>query len=66
LNRIPIHNEVPLEKSKDDLPEGSVFKGYKMFTVQDLVFELNNTRYLQAYYKAPDGTYIKASLPEQI
>ena len=48
-----IHQERVLEP--EDLPEGSKFKGYKVYTVQDIEINLRNTRYLRARYETPDG-----------
>jgi len=48
------------------IPEGAVFKGYKSYDVQDLVCRSNNTRFLIARWKLPDGTYVCGELPKGI
>ena len=52
-HKLKIHQERVLEP--EDLPEGSKFKGYKVYTVQDIEINLRNTRYLRARYETPDG-----------
>jgi len=49
-----------------DIPEGAVFKGFKRYTVQDIVFEPHNIRYQLARWQLPDGSYIAGELPESI
>jgi hypothetical protein len=48
------------------IPEGAIFKGYKSYAVQDVVWKPNNTRYLLARWKLPDGSYISGELPKGI
>jgi hypothetical protein len=42
------------------------FKGYKPYTVQDLVIEVRVTRYWRPFYLTPDGTVVMAALPEAV
>jgi hypothetical protein len=46
-----------------DIPEEAVFKGYKKYDVQDIIFQPSNTRFLLARWQLPDGTYISGELP---
>lgn len=61
---LEIHNEVILQPLI--IPEGAVFKGYRPYSVQDIIIRTNNTRYLRARYQLPDGSYIKGELPPDI
>lgn len=49
-----------------NIPEGAVFKGYKHYTVQDIVFEPHNIRYHLARWQLLDGSYIAGELPEGV
>jgi len=62
--KLKIHKEEILQPDK--IPDGSEFKGYKEYVVQDLEINLNNTRYKRARYKTPDGKNIIADLPEHV
>jgi hypothetical protein len=42
------------------------FKGYKRYTVQDLVIELRVIRYWRACYQTPDGETVIAPLPAEV
>jgi hypothetical protein len=61
---LEIHNEVVLQPTV--IPEDAVFKGYRSYSVQDIVIRTNNTRYLRARYQLPDGSYIEGELPSDI
>lgn len=63
-HKLKIHHERVI--APKDLPEGSKFKGYKVYTVQDIEINLNNTRYLRARYVTPDGRTIIGELPEGV
>jgi len=63
-HKLKIHHERVLEPQ--DLPDGSKFKGYKVYIVQDVEINLNNTRYLRARYETPDGHTVIGELPEGV
>ena len=48
------------------IPEGAIFKGYKPYDVQDIIFKANNTRFLIARWQLPDGTYICGELSKSV
>jgi hypothetical protein len=48
------------------IPEGAIFKGYRTYTVQDVVFKPHNTQYQIAQYVLPDESYIRGKLPKEI
>ena len=48
------------------IPEGAEFKGYKPYTVQDIVFEVSNTQYQIAQWRLLDGSYLTGELPPGI
>lgn len=50
----------------ENIPEGSTFKGYKDFIVQDLRIAVHNTRYRLECWQTPDGHYVTAPLPSQL
>ncbi len=58
-------HEKPVIQPKD-VPEGAKFKGYKRFTVQEIIFEPHNIQYYLARWQLPDGTYISGKLPEDV
>ena len=58
---LSIHEEKVLQPAS--IPEEAVFKGYKHYTVQDVIFETHNTRYKIARWKLPDGSYINGEIP---
>lgn len=61
---LKIHEEKKIAATH--LPEGSIFKGYQDYVLQDLILEAHNTLYRLERWKLPDGTYHTASLPEDI
>lgn len=61
---LEIHQEQIVQPST--IPEGAIFKGYKPYDVQDILFKSSNTRFLLARWQLPDGTYISGDLPKGI
>lgn len=49
----------------ENIPEGSIFKGYSDFVVQDLEIKKKNTLYRLALYKTADGV-LSGQLPKAI
>lgn len=61
---IQIHNEEVLKP--DNVPDGSEFKGYQDWVVQDIVFEPYNTVFHLERWEGPNGEYIIAKLPPEL
>ena len=60
---LPIHQT---EKVSIDAPSDAEFKGYKKFTVQDIIIQTRNTRYLLEQWKTSSGEYIIAKVPAEL
>lgn len=61
---LEIHQEQIIQPTS--IPTEAVFKGYKSYDVQDVIFKSNNTRFLLARWRLPNGTYISGELPKGI
>jgi hypothetical protein len=61
---LPIHAKPIIQPAC--IPEGAVFKGYKPYTVQDIIFQPHNTQYQIAQWMLPDGSYLTGELPKGI
>ena len=48
------------------VPEGSVFKGYLEYTVQDLEIRLHNVRYRVECWRTIDGKHVRGELPQEV
>lgn len=62
--KLKFNNELVI--MPEDLPDGSQFKDFKIFVVQDIEINLNNTIYKRARYKTPDGRTVIGELPEGV
>jgi hypothetical protein len=62
--KLKIHDEPKVVA--ENIPEGSKFKGYKDFIVQDLRVEAHNIRFRLECWQAPDGRYVTAKLPSHL
>ncbi len=54
-NKKELTTHVEYKIKPDNIPEGSRFKGYQDFTVQDLVIEPKNTCYRLEHWLTPEG-----------
>jgi len=61
---LTIHREEPLHA--EGLPEGSKFRCYESYVVQELLIRSENTRYLRARYDLPGGGSVLAPFPEGV
>ena len=61
---LEIHQSVII--GPEHLPEGSTFKEYKDYTVQDIVFRSHNTRYRLERWQTPTGDYVLGKLPDAV
>lgn len=50
----------------DHIPDGSIFKGYQEYVVQDLIIQPYNTKYLLEQWQTPEGDYIVGKLPPEV
>jgi len=50
----------------DHIPEGSKFKHYKNFVVQDIILKTYNTKYRLKVYVTPDGSTVRGVLPKYL
>lgn len=61
---LTIHETVTI--TPEQIPQDSIFKGRRAYTVQGLRLELHNIRYLLESWKTPAGTYIHGQLPPEV
>jgi len=63
-HQLTIHQTVRIPP--DEVPEGSRFKGYEDFTVQDIRIELHNTRFRLERWESPAGERVVGKLPPEL
>lgn len=61
---LEIHQSVIIRP--EHLPEGSTFKEYQEYTVQDIVFRSHNTLYRLERWQTPTGDYVLGKLPDEV
>ena len=59
-----VHETVRI--APEEIPEGSRFKGYEDFTVQDIRVELHNTRFRLERWESPSGERVVGELPPEL
>lgn len=59
--KLEIHDTKPIEP--EYIPDGSEFKYYRSFVVQDIKIQNHNIRYRLKVYETPDGGYVTGILP---
>jgi hypothetical protein len=63
--KLEIHDDVVVPPA-EPVPEGSRFKGYEYFTVQDLEVRAYNTRYCLARWETPEGRTLIGRPPDSL
>ncbi len=63
--QLTIHEDKVI-KPDDPIPDGSRFKGYRDFVVQDLHIKVHNIRYRLERWDTPDNKTLTATLPSSL
>ena len=63
-NQLHIHVRTRIKPV--NIPDAAIYKGYKKFTVQDIIIQPNNTVFELERWQLPDGSYINGELPKNI
>ena len=59
-----IHETIPV--APEEIPDGSIFKGYKDYTVQDLQMKSRNICYRLERWETPEGILVVGQLPDSV
>ena len=62
-NAIPKKSKEEVIVKATDMPEGSRFKGYADYSIQELTLTAKDVLYRLEVWQAPDGSIVKAALP---
>jgi len=63
--KLTIHEDKIIQPL-EEIPEGSRFKGYRYFTVQNLKISVHNTRYCLERWVTPDKKTLTGNLPTEL
>ena len=62
-DRLPIHHTITIEPK--NIPQHSVFKGFRSYFVQDMEIRPVNTLFKLARWQTPEGKYVTGELPRE-
>ena len=61
---LQVHQTVDI--APEEVPQGSVFKGYQRYTVQDIKFQVHTTQYRLQRWLSPEGKMVTGKLPQGV